>query len=305
MSDEITLVPERPFFTPEQEKLILHTFLGGASKQEAEVLLATVRRRKLDPFSRQVYFVKRFDRQKRMDVWAIQTSIDGLRSIAERSGKYNGQSEPEYGSDEYGEFCKVRVYRKDWPAEHAAVGIAYYDEFVQKTNDGKVTHFWAKMKRLMLAKCAEALGIRKAFPEETGGLYIAEEFGAPDTATETEVDATPPKNRAGTLAEVAEKLGATSVETKALPERRPVPATSAQRQGTPGLATARAKLKWNEAHPDKPKTLTEGEVKMLADAGEWKPAGEPEESIPETPSLDHDDMVAELDREAEEAERGE
>lgn len=296
------MLPEKPFFTPEQEQMILRTFLGGASKQEAEVLLATVRRRKLDPFSRQVYFVKRYDTQKRMEVWAIQTSIDGLRSIAERSGKYNGQSEPEYGSDEYGEFCKVRVYRKDWPAEHAAVGIAYYEEFVQKTREGKVTHFWFKMKRLMLAKCAEALGIRKAFPEETGGLYISEEFGTPDT----EVDVTPSEERKGSkggvLADVAEKLGA---ETKALPERRLVPTPPAQGQGKPGLATARAKLKWNRDHPDKKKTLTEGEVKLLMDSGEGPAVEQPQETIPETPAIEHDEMVDELNREAEEAERGE
>lgn len=164
------------FFSLAQEQMILKTFLGGATKEEAVVLLETVRRRRLDPFSRQVYFVKRYDMQKREEVWAIQTSIDGLRSIAERTGKYDGQSEPVYGEDEAGKFCKVTVYRKDWSPGRGATGVAYLSEFIQKKKDGTVTRFWVQMPRLMLAKCAEALAIRKAFPEDTGGLYIGEEM---------------------------------------------------------------------------------------------------------------------------------
>ncbi len=172
------------FFTPAQEKMILSQFLGGATKEEAGVLLEIVKRRKLDPFARQVYFVKRWDSQKRSEVWAIQTSIDGLRSIAERTGKYDGQDDPVYGKDDFGEFCKVRVYRKDWSPGRAAVGTAYLAEFIQRKKDGEVTSFWARMPRLMLAKCAEALAIRKAFPEDTGGLYVPEEMGD-DTRTLT------------------------------------------------------------------------------------------------------------------------
>lgn len=166
----------QPFFSSEQERMILTQFLGGASKAEASVLLEIVKRRRLDPFSRQVYFVKRWDAGKRDEVWAIQTSIDGLRSIAERTGKYDGQDEPIYGEDEAGKFCKVKVYRKDWSPTRAAVGIAYLNEFIQKKKDGSITSFWARMPRLMLAKCAEALAIRKAFPEDAAGLYISEEM---------------------------------------------------------------------------------------------------------------------------------
>lgn len=171
------LAEAQPFFTQDQEQMILTQFLGGASKSEAMVLLEIVKRRRLDPFSRQVYFVKRWDSAKKQEVWAIQTSIDGLRCTAERTGKYDGQDEPEFGKDEHGEFCKVRVYRKDWSNNRAAVGVAYKAEFVQMTKEGRPTKFWAEKPRLMLAKCAEALAIRKAFPEDTAGLYITEEMG--------------------------------------------------------------------------------------------------------------------------------
>lgn len=205
------------FFSPEQEKMILSNFLGGASREEATVLLEIVKRRRLDPFSRQVYFVKRWDAQKREEVWAIQTSIDGLRSIAERTGKYDGQDEPEYGTDDAGPFCKVKVYRKDWSSNRYAMGIAYLSEFIQKKKDGTVTSFWQRMPRLMLAKCAEALAIRKAFPEDTGGLYISEEM--PEQSAEP-TQRLPPK-RAEPVEETKEPEAAAEVHQAEVVETKP------------------------------------------------------------------------------------
>jgi phage recombination protein Bet len=286
------------FFTPEQEQIILNTFLGGASRQEAQVLLATVSRRRLDPFSRQVYFVKRWDEQKHAEVWAIQTSIDGLRSIAERTGKYDGQDEPEYGVEDGQRFCKVKVYRKDWA--RPAVGVAYFNEFVQHKKDGSVTKFWRQMPKHMHAKCAEALAIRKAFPEDTGGLYIAEEFGAVDDGVtlhpaEDREQAPPKRDVAQELAEKAKQQLPPRSQSVPPPSSAEKPTPEPARK-LPGLATARAKAKWNAEHPDKVKALSASEMEALSAAGEL-PFPEKEEQPPQSQS--GDDGYVEFDKQAE------
>jgi phage recombination protein Bet len=170
-------------FSPEQEQLIRDSFANGASEQEFAVLMEVARARRLNPFLRQIHFVKRWNSQLRREVWSAQAAIDGLRSIAEDSGKYAGQDEPEF---EYGEektpknphgirLCRVKVYRKDWP--RPCVGVAHWSEYVQTTKEGQLTPFWRDKGHVMISKCAEALGLRKGFPEEMAGLYVPEEMG--------------------------------------------------------------------------------------------------------------------------------
>jgi phage recombination protein Bet len=164
------------FFTTDQLQMIRTSFLSGASEQEAGVLLELARLRRLNPITRQIHFVKRWDGQKRCEVWAAQVGIDGFRAIAERTGLYDGQDEAEFEYDAKGglKLARVRVYRKDW--SRPAVGVAHYAEYVQLTKDGKPTHMWGSKVHVMLGKCAEAIALRKAFPEDTSGLYSPEEM---------------------------------------------------------------------------------------------------------------------------------
>lgn len=166
-------------FTPDQQAMIRDTFANGASASEFAVLLEVARARRLNPLLRQIHFVKRWDSQKRRDVWSTQAAIDGLRAIAQRTGLYAGQDEPEF-IEERGHIvaCKARVYRRDW--QRPAVGVAYWAEYVQTTRDGSPTRFWQQMPHVMIAKCAEALALRKAFPEDMSGLYVPEEMAQAD-----------------------------------------------------------------------------------------------------------------------------
>lgn len=163
-------------FSAEQRELIRDTYANGATDSEFAVLMEIAKARRLNPFLRQIHFVKRFNKRLNRHVWAAQTSIDGLRAIAQRTGLYDGQDEPEYEYDERGKIksCKVRVYRKDW--SRPAVGVAQFSEYEQTDAGGEI--FWKGKPHVMIAKCAEALGFRKAFPEDMGGLYVPEEMGS-------------------------------------------------------------------------------------------------------------------------------
>lgn len=168
-------------FSPEQRQMVLNTFLNGASEQEASVLMEIARVRHLNPITRQIHFVKRWDSEKKAFVWAAQVGIDGFRAIAERTGLYDGQDEPEFQYAKDGSLlvCRVKVFRKDWT--RPAVGVAHFKEYAQtfkdkQTGQFRLTQMWASKPHIMLAKCAEALAFRKAFPEDLSGLYAPEEM---------------------------------------------------------------------------------------------------------------------------------
>jgi len=163
-------------FAPDQVKLILDTCCGGAPPHEAQALIRIAEARGLNPLTGDCYFVKRWDSAKRCDVWAVQASIDSFRSKAEETGLYGGQDEPEFEYDAKGALvlARVRIYRKDWP--RPMVAVARYSEYVQTTREGAPTRFWKQMAHNQLAKCAEALALRKAFPKVLGGIHTRDEM---------------------------------------------------------------------------------------------------------------------------------
>lgn len=187
-------------FTQDQVGLIKRTICKGATDDELKLFMAQCERTGLDPFSRQIYSLER--RTKNPDgQWvttrSIQVSIDGFRLVAERSGKYAGQVGPYWcGADgqwqdvwlsaEPPKAARVGVLRDDF--KEPCWGVARYDSYVQKLKDGAPTRMWATMPDVMLAKCAESLALRKAFPQELAGLYTADEM---DQATTVVEDAKP------------------------------------------------------------------------------------------------------------------
>lgn len=213
------------FFTVEQQEMIRNSFLNGATEAEAKVLLELAKVRKLNPISGQIHFVKRSKREGQgwVSVWAAQVGIDGFRAIAERTGKYEGQDEPEFETDKAGRptLCRVRVYRRDW--SRPIVGVAHFSEYVQKNGDGNPNHMWASKPFLMIAKCAEALALRKAFPDDLGGLYTPDE--QPDEIEVTEAPKAAPVASNNRIAEAAKRKVQASppsfVESSVVPKSTP------------------------------------------------------------------------------------
>jgi phage recombination protein Bet len=175
-------------FTAEDRRLILDTCCQGASEQEAKVLIGIAQARGLNPLLGDCYFVKRWDSQKGREVWAVQASIDAFRMKAEDTGDYGGQDEPEYeyaqGDEEriVPRLARVRVWRKSVPGRPFAVGVAFWREYVQTKKDGSPTKFWQQSGHNQLAKCAEALALRKAFPRQLSKIYAKEEMDQSNNA---------------------------------------------------------------------------------------------------------------------------
>lgn len=175
MSNELQKID----FSPETVELIKRTIAKDATDDELKLFLHQCKRTQLDPMTRQIYFMKRAGKV------SIQTSIDGFRVIAERSGDYAGQDEPVFSKDqESGEmFCKVTVYRFRNDLRYpAAVGVAYWKEYCPASGQD---FMWKKMPHTMLSKVAEALALRKAYPQDLSGLYTGDEMAQADKPEQT------------------------------------------------------------------------------------------------------------------------
>jgi phage recombination protein Bet len=175
--------------TREQVDLLKRTYCKGASDDELALFAHVCNRKRLDPFSGQIHAVKRWNSDVGREVMAYQTGIDGFRSIANRTGDYDGQDPPQWcGPDrvwvdlwtkaEPPFAARMAVWRKG--IARPFVGIAMWQAYVQTKKDGTPTRMWnpAGNGPAQLAKCAEAQALRKAFPEDEtlGGLYAHEEM---------------------------------------------------------------------------------------------------------------------------------
>lgn len=141
--------------------------------------------RGLDVMKKPVHIVKTWDNGKTVET--IWEGIASLRTTAARTGVYAGMDEAEFGplvddptisvGFKFPEWCRITIYRMVKGKRVPFTSKLYWTECYAAGKFGKgVNAMWTKRRYAQLAKCVEADALRKAFPEELGGMASAEEM---------------------------------------------------------------------------------------------------------------------------------
>ena len=170
----ITLGTERQIVvTQEQRAVIKSVIFPDATDPELDLYIYHCQRKGVHPMDKLIHPIKRAGKV------SFQASIDYLRSESETAGDYRGMKQPvyEYDSSDRLESATITVIREINGVEIEFTATAYWNEFVPGApND----FMWKKMPKHMLAKCAEALARRQAWPKKLADLYTPEEMAQAD-----------------------------------------------------------------------------------------------------------------------------
>lgn len=148
-------------------------FCPLASDQEVAMGLAIVKSLKLNPFLREVHFIK----YSQKDKMAIVVGYEVYLKRAERTGKLDGWTA---GINTAENFAWVKIYRKDWKEP--------FEWTVNLNEFNKKQSTWNQIPSFMGRKVAIAQGFRLCFPDELGGLpYTPEEQAVYDIEGKEEI----------------------------------------------------------------------------------------------------------------------
>jgi phage recombination protein Bet len=185
MTTELSILKS---YTDEQIQLLKSQIAPWCNDLQLKYFLSVAKRSWLDPISNQIYCIMRKTKDQQtwlfVDKMTIQTGIDGFRAIAERSWTYAGQTIVEFlfwkdkdWNDDYSKVINATVWVKkvmNWQIV-TTYETALLDDYMQTKRYWAPMWLWTKPK-IMLAKCAEALALRKAFPNELSWIYSEEEW---------------------------------------------------------------------------------------------------------------------------------
>lgn len=203
-SADLAIRPDQSWWTDGQIVALKGTLgLQSASAAELAVFFHYCNRTQLDPFTRQIHYIERRKKDKETDrwisYWVAQIGIDGFRVIRDRVARrdkvtveyedtlfYNADGD---ASDVWllktpPTACKVVILKDGLRFS----GVARFDAYAQTykpraTKDNPdpepaLVEMWARSGDGQLEKCAEAKALRRAFPNDLGGLYVEEEMAA-------------------------------------------------------------------------------------------------------------------------------
>lgn len=207
MSNLVTLQGKQ--MSVDQVQILRTQICPTLNESEFQLFMYVCSRTGLDPLMKQIHAVKRKNYNpttgKTSYSVSFQTSIDGFRLIAQRSGKYKGQNGPWWCGED-------GVWRDVWllptppvaakvevetdGATKPVVGVALWSEFCVTTGKDKngnpvLGPMWRKMPSHMIAKVAEAIALRKAFPLELSNIYSDDEMEQAGQTIEKDADIPP------------------------------------------------------------------------------------------------------------------
>lgn len=202
--NNVTAVSRGISWTSRQLDTIMRTVANDTNDDEFSLFIEYAKAKGLDPFSKQIIAVvysKDDPKKRKMTIIVTQ---DGQRVLASRCRDYRpAEDEPVFTLDPalkgptnpIGiEKVTVTLFKQDnTGAWHPVKGWAYWSEYAPTREEwaldqesgkrkptGKVTldqsGNWAKMPRVMLAKCANMVALRAGWPETFSGLYVEEEM---------------------------------------------------------------------------------------------------------------------------------
>jgi len=183
---DLTIHDDQSFWNDKQIAALRQLGVKDASNGDLAVFFHHSQRTGLDPFLKQIYMIGRWSKEGTKQT--IQTGIDGFRLIARRAADKHRETL----SYEDTQWCgEDGVWRDVWlssnpPAAAKVVvmrngerfpAVALWSEYAQTTKDGRPNSMWASMPSNQLAKCAEALALRKAYPHDLSGIHTDDEMG--------------------------------------------------------------------------------------------------------------------------------
>jgi phage recombination protein Bet len=173
---------------PAEIDLLKKTVAKDCTDEEFSLFMLVCKKKKLDPFTKQVYAIK-WPRRNQPAEMVIIVGIGGYRSMAARSHRrdFGGTGEPKWtfndptlgdnGKTPAGrripDSVTVEAFRKK--GERVGAATVFWEEFAPVDLRETRADFWNRMPKHMLAKCAESHALRKVFPD-LSDIYSEEEM---------------------------------------------------------------------------------------------------------------------------------
>lgn len=180
--------------------LVESIFPNAKTVNAVAMALSYCKARNLDPLKRVVNIVPMWNSAVGKTVETVWPSIAELRTTAHRTGQYAGCDAAEFGpmaektfegmtrghdsqwltkKVRYPEWCRYTLYRmvKDVRCQFVGPTVYWEEAYADQAGSGVPNSMWGDERPIgQLDKVAEAAALRRAFPEELGNTYAAEEM---------------------------------------------------------------------------------------------------------------------------------